>query len=284
MSRFRVASISMLILLMMAGSAFAGGPFGSPEPLSKESGGLHTAVGYWHSEDKFKDSANRVIRQNQIYSEAAYGAGNAWEIYARIGVSDVTIFDAFTATSPGTTSSKNDFEENWKFFTTLGAKGFYQFNKTFGIGAFVQGTYCFRDLEDDVAGADNGVPYDIELRIEQVFMGCKFRHRLSGRLSLRRKIVFRSVCLLCGGESLSIRNRLRFELHGAGNDDQKQNQYRRIRRNSCTPRQGLPLGYGRTVLRKIFIRGCREVRLLTDCLPVRNKSYAFMTAIMPGIY
>ena len=169
MSRFRVASISMLILLMMAGSAFAGGPFGSPEPLSKESGGLHTAVGYWHSEDKFKDSANRVIRQNQIYSEAAYGAGNAWEIYARIGVSDVTIFDAFTAASPGTTSSKNDFEENWKFFTTLGAKGFYQFNKTFGIGAFVQGTYCFRDLEDDVAGADNGVPYDIELRIEDLW-------------------------------------------------------------------------------------------------------------------
>ena len=65
------------------------------------------------------------------------------------------ISDAFRSTQISTTTSKNDFEDNWKFFGTLGAKGFYPFNKAFGIGAFVQGSYYFRDFTDNVSGMPN---------------------------------------------------------------------------------------------------------------------------------
>ncbi len=72
-----------------------------------------------------------------------------WEIYGRIGISDLKIFDAFSSTNVLTTTSKNDFEENWKFFGTLGAKGFYPINNIFGIGAFLQGSYNFSNFTDE---------------------------------------------------------------------------------------------------------------------------------------
>jgi hypothetical protein len=169
MIRLKVVSLSIVILFIVYGAAFAGGPFGSLQPVSKETGGLHTGIGYWYHEDKFGNGTEHVIRQNQVYSEVAYGAGNSWDIYGRIGISNLKILDAFSTAQPVTTSSKSDFEESWKFFGTLGAKGFYPFNKTFGMGAFVQGTYYFRDLEDQVSGTQGGTPYTIELDIKKLW-------------------------------------------------------------------------------------------------------------------
>ncbi len=169
MKRLIAVAILTGIILMAGGIACAAGPFGPPQPMTKETGGLRTAVGVWFQEDQFKNGTEHVFRQNQVYSEAAYGARNTWEVYGRIGISDLKIFDAFASQQPATTSSKNDFEENWKFFGTLGAKGFYPFNSTFGIGAFVQGTYFFRSLMDEVSGVRNGVPYTIELEIKHLW-------------------------------------------------------------------------------------------------------------------
>jgi hypothetical protein len=149
--------------------AVASGPFGPPQTDSKEAGGLNTAIGYWYQEDTFKNDADHQIRQNQVYSQVAYGAKNMWEIYGRIGISDLKIFDAFNSTNVLTTTSKHDFEENWKFFGTLGAKGFFPFNKIFGIGAFIQGTYHFSNYTDSVTGSDNGTPYIADLKIKNLW-------------------------------------------------------------------------------------------------------------------
>ena len=164
----KVILISGFIIFTVNGTAAAGGPFGPPQPISKEAGGLHTSIGYWYHEDKYKGDTDHVTKQNQVYSQLGYGAKN-WEIYGRIGVSDLKVLDAFRSTQVSTTTSQNDFDDRWSLFGTLGAKGFYPFNKTFGIGAFIQGTYSFSDFTDDVSGNQNGVPFTAKLKVENLW-------------------------------------------------------------------------------------------------------------------
>ena len=147
----------------------AAGLFGPPQTVSKEAGGLNTAIGYFYSEDTFKNDNDHLLRQNSIYSQVAYGGNNIWEIYGRVGVADMNISDAFNSTDVLTTTSKLDFEENWKFFGTLGAKGFYPISKIFGIGAFIQGTYHFSNYTDSVLGRNNGTAYMAELKIKNLW-------------------------------------------------------------------------------------------------------------------
>jgi hypothetical protein len=162
-------AITVFMTLTIHGMAAGGGPFGTPQPIAREAGGLHTAIGSWYHEDSYKNGTEYIIRQNQVYSEAGYGAQNRWDIYARIGVSDLKITDAFSSSNALTTTSKNNFDDNWNFFGTLGAKGFYPFNKTFGIGAFVQGTYFFKSFTDEISGTNNGTPYTAVLRVENLW-------------------------------------------------------------------------------------------------------------------
>ncbi len=195
----KVIVISALMILTLPGVAAAVGLFGPPQPISKEEGGLHTGIGYWLHEDKFKNETEYVIRQNQIYSQVGYGAKNYWEIYARIGVSDLKVPDAFSSTNALTTTAKNDFEENWKFSGTLGAKGFYPINKIFGIGAFIQGTYIYSDFTDDVSGTQNGIPFTVELKVENLW-DVNFGIGFQATGSIRCKAVHRTLSLLFGGE------------------------------------------------------------------------------------
>lgn len=168
MKRLQMIVISAFIIFTVNGKADAGGPFGPPQPVSKEAGGLYTGIGYWYHEDEYKNGTEHVTRQNQVYSQLGYGAKN-WEIYGRIGVSDLKISDAFSSTQTSTTTSKEDFEDNWKFFGTLGAKGFYPFNKTFGIGAFMQGSYYLSDFTDNVSGIQSGGPFTIQLKVKNLW-------------------------------------------------------------------------------------------------------------------
>ncbi|MGD1153994.1 MAG: hypothetical protein ABR911_14125 [Syntrophales bacterium] len=165
----RIIAISVFMALTIHGIAAAGGPFGPPQPIAREAGGLHTAIGYWHHEDRYKNGTEFVTRQDQVYSEAGYGAQNRWDIYARIGVSNLKIQDAFSSSSALTATSNNDFDENLKFFGTLGAKVFYPFSKTFGMGAFVQGSYAFNTYKDDVSGTSGGTPYRAVLTVQDLW-------------------------------------------------------------------------------------------------------------------
>lgn len=164
----KIILISAFILFAVNGTAAAGGLFGPPQSISKEAGGIYTGIGYWYHEDQYKNGTERVTRQNQIFSQLGYGT-KTWEIYGRVGVSDLKISDAFRSTTGSAATSKNDFEDNGEFFGTLGAKGFYPFNKTFGIGAFVQGSYYFTDFTDDVSGSSNGVPFRANLKVKTLW-------------------------------------------------------------------------------------------------------------------
>ncbi len=139
--------------------------FGAPQTISRESGGLNTSVGYWYHEDKIKNGSEYIIRQNEVYSQVSYGGNNRWEIYGRIGVSDLKISDAYRSTNAATITSQNDFTENWKFFSTLGAKGFLPINSILGIGAFLQGTYYFNNFSGDVTGTNSGAPFTADLKV-----------------------------------------------------------------------------------------------------------------------
>ena len=46
----KVIGVSAFLFFTIQGTAAAGGLFGPPQPLSKDEGGLATAIGYWHYE------------------------------------------------------------------------------------------------------------------------------------------------------------------------------------------------------------------------------------------
>jgi len=167
--KFLFIALTALLIFTINGKAAAAGLFGPPQTVSKEAGGLNTSIGYWYHEDTYKNGAEHVIRQNEVYSQVAYGANNIWELYARIGVSDLKVFDIFSSADASTKTDKNNFEENWKFFGTLGAKGFYPINKIFGIGAFIQGTYYFSNFTDDIAGTSGSKPFITDLKVKNLW-------------------------------------------------------------------------------------------------------------------
>jgi len=60
-------------------------------------------------------------------------------------------------------------EENWKFFGTLGAKGFYPINNVFGVGAFIQGTYHFSNFTDESTVVNAGTSSLANLKIKNLW-------------------------------------------------------------------------------------------------------------------
>ena len=160
--------VSAVMIFAVNGTAVAGGLFGPPQPISREAGGLHTGIGYGYHEDQYRKDTDHTIRQNQVYSELGYGTENLG-IYGRIGVSDLKILDAFRSTQAATTTSKKDLKDDWKFFGTLGGQGFFPFNGTFGIGAFLQGSYYFQDFTDDISGTHNGARFTTELKVKNLW-------------------------------------------------------------------------------------------------------------------
>jgi hypothetical protein len=182
-----ITALAVLLIVLVAGKVTASGLFGPLQTVSREAGGLNTAIGYTYHEDKFKNGSEYIIRQNQIYSQVAYGSHNSWEIYGRLGVSDLKIFDAFSSTVVSTTTFNNDFTENWKFFGTLGAKGYIPINKIFGVGAFLQGSYYFSYFTDDIVGANTGVPFAADLKLQNLWdvnLGIGFQATIPGNIKL----------------------------------------------------------------------------------------------------
>ena len=84
-----------VLLISINTTAAVAGLFGAPQTVSQESGGLNTAIGYWYHEDTYTNGADHIIKQNEIYSQVAYGTNNIWELYTRIGISDSEAFQRF---------------------------------------------------------------------------------------------------------------------------------------------------------------------------------------------
>lgn len=149
--------------------AVAATPFGPLQTVSRQSGGLNTSFGYSYNANELANGAGYTFQQNEIYSQAAYGSKKLWEIYGRIGVADLKISDAFRSAHASAVTSTNDFTENWKFFGTLGAKGFWPLNKVLGIGAFLQGTYYFNNYTCGVTGTETGIPFAADLKVRDMW-------------------------------------------------------------------------------------------------------------------
>lgn len=169
MKKFSAAA-ALLVVFLIPGAIFAESLFGPPQPVSRPDGGLHTAIGYWRYEDKFKDGGDHVLKQNQVYTHAGYGARNLWEVYGRLGIADMKMEGAFSPTDGSTSASHTDLNDTWdNFFGALGGKIFYPYNKVFGAGAFLQGTYCFSHFSDGVSGTRGGAPYNTGLTIKDMW-------------------------------------------------------------------------------------------------------------------
>jgi hypothetical protein len=166
---FNPLTVACVLCLTFSLPAFAAGLFGPPQTPSKTTGGLNTAVAYSYAEDVFKTTSDFVLKRHHIYSQAAYGKNGLWEVYGRLGVSDLKIAAAFRSMNALTTTSRTDFEENWKFFGTLGAKAFYPATRFVGVGAFIQGTYHFSNYTDSVPGAYLGAPFEADLKIKNLW-------------------------------------------------------------------------------------------------------------------
>ena len=165
-------------MIANAAPSFAGGPFGPPQSVSNEAGGLNTALGYWYYSDKLKDGTHHIIQENQIYTQAGYGT-RYWEIYGRLSAADLKIIDAFGSTQSTTSAAHTDFYDGWNFAGTMGVKGFYPYNTLAGIGAFVQGSYFFGDFKDQVSGTSGGTPFTSELDVKKP-LGHQYRHKPAG--------------------------------------------------------------------------------------------------------
>jgi hypothetical protein len=167
-TRIGLSVLITLLTLTFFGTAFAG-QFGPPESTAKEADkGWQVSVGYWYREDKIKDGAEYKFKQNQVYAQIAKSFYDA-EIYARFGGTNVKTNDVFTSSSSTVTFASSEWQSDWKPFGTLGLKGYYPFNKEFGVGAFVQGSYVFGDLEDSTTATVSGVPVTVSAKIKNMW-------------------------------------------------------------------------------------------------------------------
>ncbi|KQC11527.1 MAG: hypothetical protein APR62_01555, partial [Smithella sp. SDB] len=161
-----VILLAVLFIFTIRSAAMAAGLFGPLQTVSKETGGLNTAIGYFYHEDTYKNDVDHTVRLDEIYSQAAYGVKNIWEVYTRVGLANMKIFDIFSSMDASIMTDQDNFEANWEFFGTIGAKAFYPINSILGIGAFIQGTYYFSDFTDTVSGTKGGTPFITELKVK----------------------------------------------------------------------------------------------------------------------
>jgi hypothetical protein len=167
----RLTRISLIFFLVAAfpPGALAGGMFGPPQTLSAAAGGLNTAIGYLYHEDTYKNHPRHKMRHNIIYSQAAWGKSGMWEIYGRLAAADMKMSDAFRSCLPAAMNIGSEFHDYWKFFGTLGAKGFYPVNRFFGGGIFMQASYNPGKYTDETPVLYNGSFFVADLEIKNLW-------------------------------------------------------------------------------------------------------------------
>ena len=161
--------ILIFLLAVFLPHANAGGMFGPPQTLSDTAGGLNTAIGYRYHTDTYKNHLHYKMRQNVIYSHAAWGKAGIWEIYARLNAADIKIQDRFRFGVTSFGNGENDFRDHWEFFGTTGAKVFYPVNSLFGVSAFVQGNFNPGKYKDNTILYDNGSSSAANLNIKNLW-------------------------------------------------------------------------------------------------------------------
>ena len=161
--------IFVFLLMVFHTHVHAGGMFGPPQTLSSTTGGLNTAIGFRYYTDTYKNHIHYKVRQNIIYSHAAWGKAGIWEIYARLAAAEMKMFDVFRFGSTVYGNGENDFRDTWQFMGTAGAKVFYPVNSFFGAGLFVQGNFNPGKYSDETPLLYNGSPLVADLKIKNLW-------------------------------------------------------------------------------------------------------------------
>jgi len=122
--------------IFTTGSIAYAGQFGPPEPAAKE-GKVALGVGYFYSSAKFKntdsDGGEGKVTSNQAYLQLGYGLAKDWEAYVRVGGADMKAKEVFEFDN-----STPDATNGLKPAGTIGVKGIFNVNNSFGIGPFLQ--------------------------------------------------------------------------------------------------------------------------------------------------
>src|SRR3989344_1233159 len=136
----------VILAIFIAGEAYAGGQFGSPETAN--AGDVAVGMGYFHSSAQYSTDeegwSEIEASQNQSYVQVSVGMTDDSEIYFRVGGADINAKDAFDIGNSGFK------EEAERPFGTIGLKRKIEINQSFAIGAFAQFSR-YSDYEDERA-------------------------------------------------------------------------------------------------------------------------------------
>jgi hypothetical protein len=168
--RKAIVLVSVVVFgCLLLGIAQAG-EFGATAPYTKQ-GQFSMALGYSYLDSKLKFDSSSVngkseqkFSQNQFYLEGGYGFVKDWEMFLRVGAADLDAEGLFDL--PGTATE--DFSGSYKFFGTLGFRGEFYKTPSFGIGAFLQGSY-FSDTDktdSDQSNYEFKSMYEIDLGLD----------------------------------------------------------------------------------------------------------------------
>jgi len=136
-----IIAASLMAFTLAPSWATYTGQFGPPEPLVSEKK-VSLGVGYFHFSGKLNpERGNSFIRQhdierNQVYLQAGYEFVTNWEMYLRVGGSDLRIDNAFPLAARN--GSSDIFKDSFDPFGTFGLKGLVYNGSYFGIGPFFQ--------------------------------------------------------------------------------------------------------------------------------------------------
>lgn len=160
--------LGMPLLLFSSDSAYALGPIGIAEPLT---GAYRFSLGFGYSyfraeykpDDEFIRTPVAVlewldtdVKSNQFYLQGTYALHSGVEVYARLGIADLQADDAWVGI---------DFEDNYKFFGTLGAKALVFSNWFMSVAPYVQASF-FSSYKDVVTGQAQGILASFEVEVE----------------------------------------------------------------------------------------------------------------------
>lgn len=152
----KASAVLLAIIVLFVGGAAYAGQFGPVDPAAKE-GQFSVGIGAMHKQAKWEPNdddffEDSKVKQNQIYIQAGYGVVKNLEIYARLGLADLKINDAFLV---------DDFDDGLKPFGTLGVKGVFPLTKAISIAPFAQAS-IYSNYSDDMTATDT-LPAPLEV-------------------------------------------------------------------------------------------------------------------------
>jgi len=225
----KVMVVVVALVFVLTGSIAYAGQFGPPEPAAKN-GKVSLGLGYFYYSAKLKlnDLGEGKVTSNQAYLQLGYGLAKDWEAYVRVGGADMKAKEVFEFDN-----STPDATNGLKPAGTIGVKGIFNVNNSFGIGPFLQasisssyketktGTLTIGDVDGD--GTDDTIntetfkiknPWEVNLGIalqgkigEAIIYGGPVAYWQKSKVEIELAGTGSTGALLSGKESLTAKEK-----------------------------------------------------------------------------